>query len=142
MILSYEQITNIAKLDDVNESVYKTGNIYKVKTIIEVPTNVVNAFIKKVKEEKGPDIMDNWSQVDIAELIVNHIATNFINADNVPVTALTGDDKNNAASTEMLPGVQPVDNTSNDVDMHSTVSTIPLTPVAQPTQDFPEGSIE
>jgi len=138
MILKYDQVTNIAKLDDVNESVYKTGNVYKVKTIIEVPTNVVNAFIKKVKEEKGPDIMDNWSQVDIAELIVNHIATNFITADNVPVSVLTGDDKNNNVTTDVIPGVQTLDN----VDVHSTVSTVPLTPVAQPSQDFPEGTIE
>ena len=112
MILSYEQITNIAKLDDVNESVYKTGNIYKVKTIIEVPTNVVNAFIKKVKEEKGPDIMDNWSQVDIAELIVNHIATNFINADNVPVTQILRKCKCGDLKVEVITGTWSLEDIS------------------------------
>ena len=137
-IKSYEEITNKSNLTDINESVFKANNVFKVKTIVEVPTSVVNAFIKKVKDVKGPDIMDQWSQTDIAELIVNYISSNYVTADNVPVEALTGDIKD-----QTIQAVQPVEPLVQAQPVAQPLVQAQPEVQAQPVQtELPEGSIQ
>lgn len=82
----------------LNESVYKSGdNLYKVKVTIDVPKSLVNAVIKKVKDTKGPDILDMYSQTDIAEAIVKYVNETFLNIESIPGTILTGEEEGEEA---------------------------------------------
>ncbi len=110
-VKSYEEITKISGLKAINEGAYKSGNIWKVKTTVDVPVAAVNAFIKKVKEVKGPDSMDMWSQTDVAEMMATYVMTTYMNVENVPVEAITGENKEQPA--QILPQpiqTQPVQN--------------------------------
>lgn len=101
---SKEQLVS-EKLGSVNESVFKMGDVYKVKTIIDIPKSLINAFVSKAKKDHDIDPRENWSDVDLAEMFVNYIAANFVNIESLPVTAILGE----KPSTEIQTDVQPTD---------------------------------
>lgn len=99
----------LAKSSKVNESVYKSGdNLYKVKVTIDVPKSLVNAVIKKVKDTKGPDILDMYSQTDIAEAIVKYVNETYLNIESIPGTILTGEEET-ALGTNEEPAINALD---------------------------------
>ena len=69
---SKEQVV-LEKLGSINESVYKMGDLFKVKTVIDIPKSLVNGFVSKAKKENGIDPKENWSDVDLAEMFVEYI---------------------------------------------------------------------
>lgn len=101
------------KVVAVNENVYKIGDTFMVRSTIEVPSTLVNAFMKKVKTEKSPDILDSWSHTDIAEALVKYVTFKFLNIETIPVQAITGDEAQPQPGAQMVqptaqPLVQPV----------------------------------
>jgi hypothetical protein len=78
------------KRKGINESVIALDDMYKVRTSIEVPASLVNAYIKKVKDESGKNIRQMYSDMDLAEEIANYIASNFMAIENIPVSIVMG----------------------------------------------------
>ena len=60
-------------------------------TLIDIPQSLINAYVKKVKDNTGKNLRQFFGDVDIAEEIVKYVTLNFTNADQVPAGALTGD---------------------------------------------------
>jgi hypothetical protein len=75
----------------IKESVLQVNDIYKVRTMVDIPQSLVNAYVKKVKDNTGKNLRQFFGDVDIAEEIVKHVTLNYINVDQVPAGALTGD---------------------------------------------------
>jgi len=77
--------------DIIKESVLQVNDIYKVRTLIDMPQSLINAYVKKVKDSTGKNLRQFFGDVDIAEEIVKWVTLNFINVDQIPAGALTGD---------------------------------------------------
>ncbi len=104
-----------AKVDDtVNETVTEAGNMFKVITTIDVPSSLVNAYAKKVKDTFEKDITTSWGKAGIAEELVKFVNMTFLNVDAIHAGALTGDpdpaaqmQAQPAPMAQVQPGVQP-----------------------------------
>ena len=101
---SKEQVV-LEKLGSINESVYKMGDLYKVKTVIDIPKSLVNAFVSKAKKENGIDPKENWSDVDLAEMFVEYLKATFLNVESLPVSAILGE--NTKTPGDVQTDVQP-----------------------------------
>jgi hypothetical protein len=93
------------KLGSVYESVFKQGDVYKVKAIFDIPKSLINAFVSKSKKEKNVDPRENWSDTDIAEMLVKFITDTYLNIDSIPVSAVLGD--SDQTKGEVQTQVQP-----------------------------------
>ena len=74
----------------IRESVLQVNDIYKVKSMIDIPQSLINAYVKKVKDNTGKNLRQFFGDMDIAEEIVKHVAQAGIDADKIPATALVG----------------------------------------------------
>ena len=91
-IRKFESYRNNKRKDEIiKESVLQVNDIYKVRTMIDLPQSLINAYVKKVKDVTGKNVRQFFGDVDIAEEIVKYINTNFLNVDQIPAGALTGD---------------------------------------------------
>lgn len=82
----------------IKESIMTVNDIYKVKTMIDVPQSLINAYIKKVKDNSGKNARQFWSDTDIAEEIVKYISSNYMNVDSIPTSILVGGEDSTTAS--------------------------------------------
>lgn len=91
-IRKFESYRNNKRRDEIiKESVFQVNDIYKVRTLIDIPQSLINAYVKKVKDNTGKNLKQFFGDVDIAEEIVKYVTLNFTNVDQVPAGALTGD---------------------------------------------------
>ena len=74
----------------IKESVLQVNDIYKVKTMIDIPQSLINAYVKKVKDTTGKNLRQFFGDVDIAEEIVKYINLNNLDVDKIPGGALMG----------------------------------------------------
>lgn len=74
----------------IKESVLQVNDLYKVKTMIDIPQSLINQYVKKVKDTTGKDLRKFFGDVDIAEEIIKYVTTNFINVDKIPGGAVMG----------------------------------------------------
>ena len=74
----------------IKESVLQVNDIYKVKTMIDIPQSLINAYIKKVKDTTGKNLRQFFGDVDLAEEIVKYITLNNLDVDKIPGGALMG----------------------------------------------------
>lgn len=88
-------------------------NTWKVRTRIEIPTTLINAYFKKVQAETGDDVKSRWSEQEIAEEFVKYISTAFVNVENLPSSIVTSMDKK--------PQVQTQEDMPEDADIQSQV---------------------
>ena len=110
----------------IKESVLQVNDIYKVKTMIDIPQSLINAYVKKVKDTTGKNLRQFFGDVDVAEEIVKYINLNNLDVDKIPGNALMGGTQTvPQAEGEIQPEGQPVAETQ---------------PQAQPqAQSQPEG---
>ena len=92
----------------IKESVLQVNDIYKVKTMIDIPQSLINAYVKKVKDTTGKNLRQFFGDVDIAEEIVKYINMNNLDVEKIPGGALMGGGQSQAQSTqaEAQPQVQ------------------------------------
>jgi hypothetical protein len=76
--------------DIIKEAVLQVNDIYKVKTMIDIPQSLINAYVKKVKDTTGKNLRQFFGDVDIAEEIVKYINTSNLDIENLPGGALLG----------------------------------------------------
>ena len=74
----------------IKESVLQVNDIYKVKTMIDIPQSLINAYVKKVKDTTGKNLRQFFGDVDIAEEIVKYINMNNLDIEKIPGNALMG----------------------------------------------------
>ena len=74
----------------IKESVLQVNDIYKVKTMIDIPQSLINAYVKKVKDTTGKNLRQFFGDVDIAEEIVKYITLNNTDVEKIPGNALMG----------------------------------------------------
>lgn len=80
------------KTPNINENVFQVEDTYKVRTTIDVPKSLINAYSKKVKDETGEDLKKLFGDFDIAEELVKHVAKKFLDNDILSSRALIGGD--------------------------------------------------
>jgi hypothetical protein len=98
----FEKYTNLRKKDQIiKESVLQVNDIYKVRTFIDIPQSLINAYVKKVKDTTGKNLRQFFGDVDIAEEVVKYINTNFLNVDQIPAGALMGDAQAQGGETQV-----------------------------------------
>lgn len=106
-IRKFESYKTIKRREEIiKESVLQVNDIYKVRTLIDIPQSLVNAYVKKVKDTSGKNLRQFFGDVDIAEEIVKYVTLNFINVDQVPAGALTGDTVAQDGSPQAAPQSQ------------------------------------
>ncbi len=105
----FEKYTiNRKKEEIIKESVLQVNDIYKVRTFIDIPQSLINAYVKKVKDTTGKNFRQFCGDVDIAEEVVKYINTNFLNVDQIPAGALMGDGQTQSeAQPQTEPQAQP-----------------------------------
>ena len=74
----------------IKESVFQVNDLYKVKTMIDLPQSLINAYVKKVKDTTGKNLRQFFGDVDIAEEIVKYVTTNFLDVEKIPGGAIMG----------------------------------------------------
>ena len=74
----------------IKESVLQVNDIYKVKTMIDIPQSLINAYVKKVKDTTGKNLRQFFGDVDIAEEIVKFINLNNLDVEKIPGNAIMG----------------------------------------------------
>jgi hypothetical protein len=74
----------------IRESVLQVNDIYKVKTMIDIPQSLINSYVKKVKDTTGKNLRQFFGDVDIAEEIVKYINMNFLDVEKIPGGAIMG----------------------------------------------------
>jgi hypothetical protein len=74
----------------IKEAVLQVNDIYKVKTMIDIPQSLINSYVKKVKDTTGKNLRQFFGDVDIAEEIVKYINLNNLDIEKLPGNALMG----------------------------------------------------
>lgn len=77
----------------VNENVLvvNDGELFKVNKVVDIPKKLVNALIRKAKEESGKDPKIFWNDVSVADEIVKYIINTHLDIDSLPASILMGD---------------------------------------------------
>ena len=101
-IRKYESFKQAKKQNRLKKSVresviMRVDNTFKVKSTADVTQSLINAYVKKVKEETGKELRDFFSDMDIAEALIKYVTDNNLNIENIPAGALLGE---NSAKAE------------------------------------------
>ena len=90
-VRTFEGFRNKKNREDIiKEAVLQVNDIYKVKTMIDIPQSLINSYIKKVKDTTGKNLRTFFGDVDLAEEIVKWVTMNFLDVDKIPGGALMG----------------------------------------------------
>jgi hypothetical protein len=106
-IRTFENYRTKSKREEIiKESVFQVNDIYKVKTMIDIPQSLINAYVKKVKDTTGKNLRQFFGDVDIAEEIVKYINMNNLDVEKIPGGALMGGQVQPQTQTEVQPEAQ------------------------------------
>jgi hypothetical protein len=83
--------TKLRREEIIKESVLQVNDIYKVRSLVDIPQSLINAYVKKVKDTTGKNLRQFFGDVDIAEEILKWVTLNNVDVDKIPAGALTGD---------------------------------------------------
>lgn len=90
----------------IRESVLQVNDIYKVKTMIDIPQSFINAYVKKVKDTTGKNLRQFFGDVDIAEEVIKYVTLNFVDVDKIPGGAIMGGQTQAQTQAQGQPQVQ------------------------------------
>jgi hypothetical protein len=139
----------------IKEAVFQVNDIYKVKTTIDIPQSLINAYVKKVKDNTGKNLRQFFGDMDIAEEIVKFVAQSGLDSDKLSANALVGGGQEQSqpqaqpeaqtqaqpqAQPEAQPQVQPEGQSQGQVQVQ-TETEGQTQPQAQP-QDQSQGEFE
>lgn len=85
----------------LNENAFEVGDNYKVKVSFDVPKSLVKEYIEKVKQDSGKDPLDNYSESEIAEEIINFIVKENMNIDSLSSSFTVGDSNDSSEELEV-----------------------------------------
>jgi hypothetical protein len=93
-----KEFQNLKKDPTLNEIVTRMDQDYSVGLRVQIPVSLVNAYIKKVKDESGKNIREFYSDMELAEMMSQHLATTYLDIKNFPVSLTLGEDYSSDAS--------------------------------------------
>lgn len=91
-ITPFEKFKTI-KNDKTNEMVEPINDMYRVSLDVDVPKSLINAFIKKVKDETNKDLRQSKSEMQLAEKLVQYVNENYLVIENLPVNMVASVDQ-------------------------------------------------
>jgi len=92
----------------ITEAVLQVDDIAKVRSVADIPQSLINAVVKKCKDVSGKNIRQFYSDNDIAEELVKHVLSTYLNIDHISsVPFVGGSDKiQGQAQTQDQPQAQ------------------------------------
>ena len=129
-IKTYE---TFSKNDIKNESVIIRDDMYIVGGIT-IEQKTINAYCKKVKDQTGKDLKKIYSEQDIAEQLVNYLASKSLDVEKIPATALLGGEEDMNTEdvySETAPETASIE-TETETEETPETSSIEETPETQP----------
>jgi glucan-binding YG repeat protein len=78
--------TTEESVEELNEGAQLFDNTWKVRTRVEIPTSLINAYVKKVQQDTGEDPRKKWSEQELAEEITKYVTTSYLTIENLPTT--------------------------------------------------------
>jgi hypothetical protein len=79
----------IGKVDEMVEIINDT---FRVSLDVDVPKSLINAYIKKVKDETNKDIRQTKAEAALAEQLVAYVNQNYLVIENLPVDMVASTD--------------------------------------------------
>jgi hypothetical protein len=136
-VRTFEGFRNKKNREDIiKEAVLQVNDIYKVKTMIDIPQSLINSYIKKVKDTTGKNLRTFFGDVDLAEEIVKWVTMNFLDVDKIPGGALMGGQTQAQPQGEVQPQAQTEVQPQAQTEVQPQVE-------AQPTEGQPtEGQVQ
>jgi hypothetical protein len=119
----------------IKEAVLQVNDIYKVKTMIDIPQSLLNSYIKKVKDTTGKNLRTFFGDVDLAEEIVKWVTMNFLDVDKIPGNALMGGAQGQVQAQSQIQG-QP------QVQVEAQPQGEPQAQMQEAPQEAPQGQGE
>ena len=120
----------------INESVLQVGDLYKVRSMVDIPQSLINSYVKKEKDTTGRNLRQFFGDVEIAELLLQYITTAGLDLDKIPTGALTGQSQAQT-QTQVQPG-----STQNTEEMPQAQTQQSTQEVPQSTQETPQSTQE
>lgn len=121
----------------MNESVLQVGDLYKVRSMVDIPQSLINSYIKKVKDTTGKNLRQFFGDVEIAEELLKFITISNLDVDKIPGNALMGGSQAQSQGTQVQ--VDVAQTTTDEVPAAQTTEAPAAqtteVPVAQPTSD-------
>ena len=93
-------------VEAVKESVMNVGDIYKVRSTVDIPQSLINAYVKKVTDTTGKNMRQFYGDVEIAEELVKYITTSGLDIDKIAGNALMGGQAQPQGQGQTQPQVQ------------------------------------
>ena len=112
----------------MNESVLQVGDLYKVRSMVDIPQSLINSYIKKVKDTTGKNLRQFFGDVEIAEELLKFITISNLDVDKIPGNALMGGSQAQAQGTQVQ--VDVAQTTTDEVPAAQTTEA----PAAQTTE--------
>ena len=133
--------------DLIKESVISVGDLYKVRSMVDIPQSLINSYVKKVKDTTGKNLRQFFGDVEIAEELVKHITTTGLDIDKIDGSALMGGAQGQGQTTAQTTTEQPqvqVDAQAETQPAVQTTQEVPQTTqeVPQSTQEVPQSTQE
>ena len=109
----------------LNENAFQVGDNYKVKIVVDVPVSLVKQYSDKVSQDTGKNALENFSESELAEQMVDYIVKQNLNIDSVPTSVAVGEEaieEDGSQGEEMaIEDADTVeDETSTDTDVDNT----------------------
>jgi hypothetical protein len=124
------------RLNSIHEQVFKMGDEYRVRTNISIPKTLVNKFVGKAKKEHGVDPRENWSDIELAQLMVDYILANYLNDESLPVEGILGkQDETPGSVTDTVEAGMDEEETFEQTD-EEILDTVVDEPIIQPEDDI------
>jgi FtsZ-interacting cell division protein ZipA len=124
--LTPEQVNEGAQLFD--------DNVWKVRTRVEIPTSLINAYVKKVQAEMGEDPRKKWSEQEIAEELTKYVTTAFLTVENLPSSIVS--------AAQKQPTIQSQEEMPTETQVQTSIEEAPAAqaPAAQGAQAPAQGA--
>ena len=94
----------ISQPKEINENSFVVGDDYKVKMTIDVPTSLGKEYIEKVQQETGKSALDNFSEAELAEQMIDYLVKQNLTIDNIPASVAVGEDAISDTEPEIAEG--------------------------------------
>jgi hypothetical protein len=94
------------KVEQITELVDALDDMYRVTLDVDMPKSLINAFIKKVKDESNKDLRQSKSEMQLAEQLVKYVNENYLTIENLPVSIVVSTDQK-AVQSQVQSQVQP-----------------------------------
>jgi len=142
-MINLNEFKNKKEGSSLIESVIKIGNDYQVTSPIIIPKGLISAFSKKIKDETGKIVSEEWSDQNVAEALVRYVTTSYMTIENLPISALLGGDESTEAVQPIQTQIQtqPIQTQGQTQDLQpdtDTQSDVELSAQEIPAQPQPD----